>query len=143
MLDLPLVAGVPSTDDGGSSGELQTYLRRRRGFVFGVGDMAAILQDFVVNRGKQAVLAYRFEREPTDLAVAVLDRIVQEVQAPTYVGSSLGAAPDFLSFVCDQLNFARLVDQRLRYSDANDSFPVKGSSIRNLNVVAAYELCNA
>jgi len=142
-LELSIVAGVPSTDDGGNSGQLQKYLQPPRGFVFGVGDMAAILQEFTPNLGKQAVLAYRFEEQPSDLVTAVLERIIQEVNAPTYERSSLGGVPDFLSFVCDQLNFARIVERRLRCLDSARSFPVKGSSIRNLNVLASYELCNA
>jgi 2-phospho-L-lactate transferase/gluconeogenesis factor (CofD/UPF0052 family)/8-oxo-dGTP pyrophosphatase MutT (NUDIX family) len=141
MLGLPTVAGVPSTDDGGSTGELQRWLRQSRGFVFGVGDMAAILQDCLDNNGKQAILAYRFDHEPDDLARAVLERIVSEVSHPTYPDSPVGAASDFLSFVCDQLNLARIIDRSFRSGAEIQPLPVKGASIRNLNLIAAYELC--
>lgn len=139
----PTAAGVPATDDGGSTGELQRWLRESRGFVFGVGDMAAILQDALDNRGKQALLAYRFEDEPGSLPHAVMDRVVAEVGGPTYPDSPLGAAPDFLSFTCDQLNLARTIDAAFRSVDESAKLPVKNSSVRNLNVLAAYELCGA
>lgn len=141
MLGLPIVAGVPSTDDGGSTGELQRWLRNERGFVFGVGDMAAILQDALPNRNKQAVLAYRFDCEPDSLTSAVMERIVTEIADPTDRDAPIGAADDFLSFVCDQLNFARVIEERFRESARLSPIPIKGASIRNLNVVAAYELC--
>lgn len=140
LLDIPVVAGVPSTDDGGNSGELQKWLLPRRGFVFGVGDMGAILQDSLENGGKQAVLAYRFDEEPDSLCAAVLDRIVDELRYPTYVSSPLGATPDLLYFVANQLNLARAVDGAFR-QDSGERLPVKGASIRNLNIVAAYEMC--
>jgi 8-oxo-dGTP pyrophosphatase MutT (NUDIX family)/2-phospho-L-lactate transferase/gluconeogenesis factor (CofD/UPF0052 family) len=142
-LGLPTVAGVPSTDDGGSTGELQRWLRKERGFVFGVGDMASILQDCLDNLGKQAILAYRFDHEPTDLAAAVLERIVGEMTRPTYPDSPVGSAPDFLSFVCDQLNLARIIDGSFRNNETSPPLPVRGASIRNLNLIAAYELCNS
>ena len=145
-LDLPVVAGVPSTDDGGNSGELQKWLREKRGFVFGVGDMAGVLQDSAENKGKQAILAYRFDHEPRmetgeSLAAAVLDRMRKEISNPTYADSPIRSAPDFLSFVCDQLNLARLIDRTFRSGRPEDRLPVKKASIRNLNVIAAYELC--
>ncbi|MEN3331117.1 MAG: hypothetical protein V7641_482 [Blastocatellia bacterium] len=142
MLGLSTVAGVPSTDDGGSTGELQRWLRQHRGFVFGVGDMAAILQDSLENLGKHAILAYRFDQEPTDLAAGVLERIVSEMSRPTYPDSPVGAATDFLSFVCDQLNLARIIDRSFRAAMADQPLPVKGASIRNLNLIAAYDLCD-
>jgi isopentenyl-diphosphate Delta-isomerase len=141
MLGLPTVAGVPSTDDGGSTGELQRWLREKRGFVFGVGDMAAILEGAVTNRGKQAVLAYRFNRNPESLTSAVMERILAEMTAPTYPDSPVGAADDFLSFTCDQLNLARIIEKSFRGIQNHDGMPIKGASIRNLNVIAAYELC--
>jgi len=140
MLGISTAAGVPSTDDGGSSGEVQRQLRPQRGFVFGVGDMAGILQECVDNKGKQAVLAYRFDCEPSDLTAAVFDRISSELSQPTYSGSHLGAAPDFLSFVSGQLNLARIVDHSFRKGQSQP-LRVKGSSVRNLNLIAAYELC--
>jgi len=140
-LGLPVAAGVPSTDDGGSTGDLQQWLRNERGFVFGVGDMAAILQDALSDRGKRALLAYRFDAEYDSLTSAVMERIVEEISQPTYPDSPLGAAEDFLSFVCDQLNLARLIDKRFRGADRTTRLPIKGASIRNLNVIAAYELC--
>jgi 8-oxo-dGTP pyrophosphatase MutT (NUDIX family)/2-phospho-L-lactate transferase/gluconeogenesis factor (CofD/UPF0052 family) len=145
-LDLPVAAGVPSTDDGGNSGELQKWLREKRGFVFGVGDMAGVLQDSTENKGKQAILAYRFDHEPTietreSLAAAVLDRIHREISNPTYADSPIRSAPDFLSFVCDQLNLARIIDRTFRTGTPEERLPVKKASIRNLNVIAACELC--
>jgi 2-phospho-L-lactate transferase/gluconeogenesis factor (CofD/UPF0052 family)/8-oxo-dGTP pyrophosphatase MutT (NUDIX family) len=142
MLGIATAAGVPSTDDGGSSGEIQRELRSRRGFVFGVGDMAGILQESLSNQGKQAVLAYRLDREPDDLVGAVLERISNELKQPTYPESSIGAAPDFLSFVAGQLNLARTIDRAFR-KDKSDPLRVKGMSIRNLNLIAAYELCGS
>ncbi|MCP4581760.1 MAG: NUDIX domain-containing protein [candidate division Zixibacteria bacterium] len=142
MLGLPTVAGVPSTDDGGSTGELQRWLASERGFVFGMGDMAAIMQDALPNRGKQAVLAYRFDSEPKSLALATIMRIVAEIASPTYPDSPIGSADDFLSFVCGQLNLARVVDGSFRGADSLSKLPIKGASIRNLNIIAAYELCD-
>jgi 2-phospho-L-lactate transferase/gluconeogenesis factor (CofD/UPF0052 family)/isopentenyldiphosphate isomerase len=142
-LGLPTVAGVPSTDDGGSTGELQRWLRDKRGFVFGVGDMAAILQDSLEDRGKQALLAYRFDTEPDALTVAVMDRVVAEIAEPTYRESPIGASGDFLSFISDQLNLARVIDKTFRAGERHTRMPLKGASLRNLNVVAAYELCGA
>ncbi|HYU34486.1 MAG TPA: 2-phospho-L-lactate transferase CofD family protein [Thermoanaerobaculia bacterium] len=141
LLGLPVAAGVPSTDDGGSTGELQLWFRHARGFVFGVGDMAAILQDSLDNKGKQAVLAYRFDHEPVDLAAGVLERIVTEMSQPTYEDSPIGTAIDFLSFTCDQLNLARIIDRSFRSDPGSQRLPVKGASIRNLALIAAYELC--
>ena len=146
-LGLPVAAGVPSTDDGGNSGELQRWLSEKRGFVFGVGDMAGVLQDSAENKGKQAILAYRFDHEPSietgeSLAAAVMDRIQKEISNPTYADCPLRSAPDFLSFVCDQLNLARIIDRSFRTGRSEDRLPVKKASIRNLNVIAAYELCN-
>ena len=147
LLGLPVAAGVPSTDDGGSTGDLQSWLRQSRGFVFGIGDMAGILQDSTVHEGKRPVLAYRFDHEPGDsvggsLAQSVLNRIKQEISNPTDPESPLGSAPDFLSFVCDQLNLARLIDAAFRSGEPKaNRLRVKGSSIRNLDVIAAYELC--
>jgi 2-phospho-L-lactate transferase/gluconeogenesis factor (CofD/UPF0052 family)/isopentenyldiphosphate isomerase len=141
MLGLPVVAGVPSTDDGGSSGDLQKWFQHIRGFVFGVGDMAAILQDALEHKGKQALLAYRFEDEPNDLPAAVLNTIVGEIANPTYPESAIGGAPDFLSFAANQLSLARVIDQKFRLAGQRVPLPVKGSSIRNLNVIAAHELC--
>jgi len=145
-LNLPVAAGVPSTDDGGNSGQLQEWLRERRGFVFGVGDMAGVLQDSTDNKGKQAILAYRFDHEPRietgeSLAAAVLDRIQKEISNPTYADSPIRSAPDFLSFVSDQLNLARIVDREFRTGIPEERMPVKKASIRNLNVIAACELC--
>jgi 2-phospho-L-lactate transferase/gluconeogenesis factor (CofD/UPF0052 family)/8-oxo-dGTP pyrophosphatase MutT (NUDIX family)/methylmalonyl-CoA mutase cobalamin-binding subunit len=140
-LGLPTVAGVPSTDDGGSTGELQRWLRRDRGFVFGVGDMAAILEGALSNRGKQALLAYRFDCEPKSLTNAVMERIAAESADPTYSDSPLRMADDFLSFVCGQLELARVIERVFREKDSPDKLPIKGASIRNLNVIAAYELC--
>lgn len=141
MLGLPTVAGVPSTDDGGNTGELQRWLRKVRGFVFGVGDMAAILQGALSNRGKQALLAYRFDCEPKSLTTAVMERIVAEAADPTYSDSPLRRADDFLSFVCGQLDLARVIERAFRSSGSSDKLPIRGASIRNLNVIAAYELC--
>ena len=142
MLSKPTAAGVPSTDDGGSTGELQRQLFSKRGFVFGVGDMAGILQECLEDKGKQAILAYRLDREPSDLAACVLDRISSELRRPTHSESSLGAASDFLSFVSAQLNLARLIDRSFRHGQA-EPLRVRGSSIRNLNLIAAYELCGS
>lgn len=141
MLGLPTVAGVPATDDGGSTGELQRWLREERGFVFGVGDMAAILQDALLDRGKRALLSYRFDTEPESLTRAVMERIVAEVLHPAQPDALLGAADDFLSFACGQLNLARVIDERFRVGVRAARLPIKGASIRNLNVIAAYELC--
>jgi 2-phospho-L-lactate transferase/gluconeogenesis factor (CofD/UPF0052 family) len=141
MLGLPTVAGVPATDDGGSTGELQRWLRDERGFVFGMGDMAAILQDALPDRGKHALLSYRFDIEPESLTRAVMERIVAEVLHPTYPDALIGAADDFLSFVCDQLNLARVIEATFRAGAREERLPIKGASIRNLNVIAAYELC--
>jgi len=148
MLGKPVAAGVPSTDDGGSTGDLQSWLRQRRGFVFGVGDMAGILQDATDNDGKRAVLAYRLDHEPSEqvgetLAEAVLDHIKSEISKPTYPVAPVRFAPDFLSFVCDQLNLARIIDRSFRSGKREEErLRVRGASLRNLNVVAAYELCN-
>jgi 2-phospho-L-lactate transferase/gluconeogenesis factor (CofD/UPF0052 family)/8-oxo-dGTP pyrophosphatase MutT (NUDIX family) len=142
MLSMPTAAGVPSTDDGGSTGDIQRQLRSKRGFVFGVGDMAGILQECLDDRGKQAILAYRLDREPDDLAAAVLDRISVELRRPTDSHSSLGSAPDFLSFVSAQLNLARIIDRSFRKGQA-EPLRVRGSSVRNLNLIAAYELCGS
>lgn len=141
MLGLPVAAGVPSTDDGGSTGELQRWLRNERGFVFGVGDMAAILQDQLPHKGKRALLAYRFDIEPESLPAAIMERIVAETLHPTYPDSPIGAADDFLSFVCNQLNLARVIETSFREGQRSSKLPIKGASIRNLNVIAAYELC--
>jgi 2-phospho-L-lactate transferase/gluconeogenesis factor (CofD/UPF0052 family) len=140
MLGIPTAAGVPSTDDGGSTGGLQFQLRSKRGFVFGVGDMAGILQECLKDKGKEAVLAWRLDHEPSDLTAAVLGRISLELRRPTHSESFLGAAPDFLSFVSAQLNLARIVDRAFRSGQA-EPLCVKGASIRNLNLIAAYELC--
>lgn len=138
-LGLPTVAGVPSTDDGGSTGELQRALRPVRGFVFGVGDLASIVENSLDNESKKAILSFRFPAEPTSLVQGVIDRIDSELRTST---STLGAADDFLSFVCDQLNLARIIDTRFR-KRKNKVLSLRGASIRNLNVIAAFELCNA
>lgn len=139
-LQMPVVAGVPSTDDGGSTGALQRSLRRERGFVFGVGDMAAILQDALVD-GKRGVLAFRFDEEPDSLPTAVAERLAAEMAQPTYAASPVGAAEDFLSFCCDQLNLARVIQRAFKDAGRPWRIAIKGASIRNLNVIAAYELC--
>jgi 2-phospho-L-lactate transferase/gluconeogenesis factor (CofD/UPF0052 family)/8-oxo-dGTP pyrophosphatase MutT (NUDIX family) len=138
-LGLPTVAGVPSTDDGGSTGELQSALRPVRGFVFGVGDLASIVENSLNNESKKAILSFRFPEEPTSLVQGVIDCIDIEIRTST---STLGAADDFLSFVCDQLNLARIIDSRFRKRKTK-VLPLRGASIRNLNVIAAFELCNA
>jgi 2-phospho-L-lactate transferase/gluconeogenesis factor (CofD/UPF0052 family)/8-oxo-dGTP pyrophosphatase MutT (NUDIX family) len=142
MLGRPTAAGVPSTDDGGSTGEIQRQLRSKCGFIFGVGDMAGILQECLDDKGKQAILAYRLDQEPDDLAASILDRISIELRRPTYSESFLGAAPDFLSFVSAQLNLARIIDRSFRKGQT-EPLRVRGSSIRNLNLIAAYELCGS
>jgi 2-phospho-L-lactate transferase/gluconeogenesis factor (CofD/UPF0052 family)/8-oxo-dGTP pyrophosphatase MutT (NUDIX family) len=139
QLNKSTVAGVPSTDDGGSTGMLQKALYKSRGFVFGIGDMASILQDSLDHMGKQAVLSYRFPEEPESLVQGVMKRINDEVITTT---SGLGATRDFISFICDQLNLARIIDRRFQDSKKT-KIPLRGSSIRNLNIIAAYELCNA
>ncbi|MDB4433411.1 2-phospho-L-lactate transferase CofD family protein, partial [bacterium] len=141
MLGVPTFAGVPSTDDGGSSGDLQRWFKGVRGFVFGVGDLASILEDAARERGKQALLAYRFDREPELLTDAVMERVAEEMCDPTFADSPIGECEDFLSFVVDQLNLARIIDERFRNTGTSSDLSVKGSSIRNLNVIAAYELC--
>jgi 2-phospho-L-lactate transferase/gluconeogenesis factor (CofD/UPF0052 family) len=142
MMGITIAAGVPSTDDGGSTGELQVQLRSKRGFVFGVGDMAGILQECLDDKGKQAILAYRLDQEPSDLAASVLDRISLELRRPTHSESFLGAASDFLSFVSAQLNLARIIDRSFR-NGQTEPLCVKGASVRNLNLIAAYELCGS
>ena len=141
QLGFSTVAGVPSTDDGGNTGELQHWLRKERGFVFGVGDMAAIIQDALSHPSKRALLAYRFDCEPESLPLAVIERIREELDHPTDLDNPLGKASDFLSFTCDQLNFASIIESRFRAGRSN-RLPIKGASIRNLNVIAAYEYCD-
>lgn len=139
QLGIPTVAGVPSTDDGGSTGILQKELLHSRGFVFGVGDMASILQESMDNEGKKAILSYRFPYEPASLVSGVKKRIVDELVS---LASGLGAADDLLSFINDQLNLARIIDRKIQ-SEERSKLSLKGASIRNLNIIAAYELCNA
>jgi hypothetical protein len=118
---------------------LQRELKSLRGFVFGVGDMASIIQDSLNNKSKEAILSYRFDQEPSSTVDGVMKRIVNEVQSPD---SLLDTTNDFLSFVCDQLNFARIIDQKFR-SNKKVPLSLEGASVRNLNVIAAFELCNA
>ncbi|MBN1700089.1 MAG: YvcK family protein [Spirochaetales bacterium] len=139
QLKIPTVAGVPCTDDGGSTGLLQNALKKERGFVFGVGDLAAILQDAMDNNGKQAILSFRFSENPPSMVEGVINRISDELLSST---SDIGTADDFLSFVSNQLNLARIIDERF-LKGVSSILPLRDSSIRNLNVIAAFELFDA
>jgi 2-phospho-L-lactate transferase/gluconeogenesis factor (CofD/UPF0052 family) len=139
LLGMPTIAGVPSTDDGGSTGELQRALSNKRGFIFGVGDMASIIQDSLDNKGKEAILSYRFSENPPKAVQGVIKRIEKEIRSNS---SPLGSADDLISFTCDQLNLARIIDNNFR-SNHRDNLNIEGASIRNLNVIAAFELCDS
>ena len=41
------------------------------------------------------------------------------------------------------MNLARVIDKSFRLGTDSEKLPVKGASVRNLNVIAAYELCDA
>jgi 2-phospho-L-lactate transferase/gluconeogenesis factor (CofD/UPF0052 family) len=142
-LGVSVVAGVPSTDDGGSTGKLQQMLQPSFGYLFGVGDAAAILEQSVKARAKKPVLSFRPNETVESLSAALIKHIRHEIRQPTMESRNLSECPDFLAFVCEQLNLARIIDEHFLGSGCLPGFTVRGSSIRNLNILAAFHRCGA
>lgn len=142
-LKLPSVAGIPSTDDGGSTGKLQDFLRAVKGFTFGVGDGASVLQDSLSYRGKHPILAFRPPSDNKSFLITLLNKITEEMDHPTYSDYNIRRAPDFLSFVSNQIHMAKIIDEEFCESKIYPGFSFKGSSVRNLNVIAVYHITGA
>jgi 2-phospho-L-lactate transferase/gluconeogenesis factor (CofD/UPF0052 family) len=143
MLGLRVAAGVPSTDDGGSTGKLQKMVSKEYGYMFGVGDAAAILEQLVPNNAKKPILSFRSPNEERFLTDVLVEVILKEGSHPTVQGTCITDCTDFLSFVCEQLNFARIIDENFLGPNGVPGFSIKGASIRNLNILAAFHACKA
>lgn len=145
MLGLRVTAGVPSTDDGGSTGKIQQMIKDTYGYMFGVGDAAAILEQQVKGEAKQPILSFRpaKEKESVSLIEVLIEQIIKEIHTPTITSHHLTDCPDFLSFICEQLNLARVIDDYFLGENGVPGFTIKGASIRNLNILAAFFLCGA
>ena len=141
MLGLMVVAGVPSTDDGGSTGQLQKMTASAYGYMFGVGDAAAILEQQVKGEAKRPVLSFRIPAHAESLTDCLIGQIAKEATHPTIESQRITECPDFLAFVCEQLNLARVIDTHFLSPTGIPGFTIKGASIRNLNVLAAFHQC--
>jgi hypothetical protein len=142
-LGLSVAAGVPSTDDGGSTGRLQKLLDRKYGYVFGMGDAAAILEQQLSAVAKRMVLSYRIPEQTSQLVGTMVKLLLNESVRPATGSASLKNCPDFLSFVCEQLNFARTLEDHFLGPKGIPDFTVEGASVRNLAVLAALQRCGA
>lgn len=138
-----VAAGVPSTDDGGSTGKLQQMIAPVYGYFFGVGDAAAILEQEVEAPAKKPILSFRPKEHMTSLVVALIEHIRNESREPTIEGQNIADCPDYLAFVCEQLNLARVIDEHFLGPNKVEGFTIKGASIRNLNILAGFHLCGA
>lgn len=142
-LGVRVAAGVPSTDDGGSSGKLQDWLSGSYGYMFGMGDAASILEEEVGDWAKMAILSFRPNVNAESLTDVLLDHISDEAASPTFPSHNLTASRDWFAFVCRQLDLARTIDRVFLGKDAPGSFPVRGSSVRNLNILSAFHQSGA
>jgi 2-phospho-L-lactate transferase/gluconeogenesis factor (CofD/UPF0052 family)/uncharacterized protein with ATP-grasp and redox domains len=143
VLGLSVTAGVPSTDDGGSTGKLQAMLEPDYGYMFGVGDAAAILEQQVTIEAKRPILSFRPGNDAKSLTDVLVEQIIKEAAHPTIPEQQITDCPDFLAFVCEQLNLARVIDKHFLAPDGVEGFSIQGASIRNLNILAAFYLCGA
>jgi 2-phospho-L-lactate transferase/gluconeogenesis factor (CofD/UPF0052 family)/uncharacterized protein with ATP-grasp and redox domains len=143
MLDLRVTAGVPSTDDGGSTGKIQQMIAGTFGYMFGVGDAAAILEQQVACEAKQPILSFRPPQDTDSLLKVFIQQAIREIKQPTIETQYLTDCPDFLSFLCEQMNFARVIDEQFLGENGIPGFTIKGASIRNLNILAAFFQCGA
>lgn len=143
FLRIHTVAGVPSTDDGGSTGKLQNFMMPGKGFTFGVGDGASVIQDSLSYQGKHPLFAFRPPSDNGSFLITLLNKITDEVEHPTYSDYNIRYAPDFLSFVSNQIHMAKIIDEEFCESETYPDFLFKGSSVRNLNVIAVYHITGA
>jgi len=143
QLDVSVVAGVTSTDDGGSTGQLQKMLAGKYGYVFGMGDGAAILEEQTDCSFKKRLLSYRCPPNTISLRKVVTERAREAAAASMDCAWGIADCPDFLLFVAEQLNLARVIDENFLGDNEVPGFRVDGASIRNLNILAAFHACNA
>ena len=141
QLGVSTVAGVPSTDDGGSTGQLQWMLRDVYGYVFGMGDGAAILEEQTDSAFKQRLLSFRCPNQ-TETLTSVLVDLVRGMSADPF-GAALAGCPDGLATLCSLANLTRVIDQEFLGGGGVPGFAVAGASVRNLVILAALRLCGA
>lgn len=137
-LDVRVVAAVPSTDDGGSTGRLQAQLDDRWGYIFGMGDAASILEQQVGDWAKKPILSFRPNVDAESFVDALVGHIVDEIVRPTFSFQKLTDCDDWLTFICEQLNLAWTIDEVFLQGGPSSSFSIKGASVRNLNIVSAF-----
>jgi 2-phospho-L-lactate transferase/gluconeogenesis factor (CofD/UPF0052 family) len=143
MLGVNVAAGVPSTDDGGSTGKLQKMIEKEFGYMFGVGDAAAILEQQLNGVAKQPILSFRPPDDSASLTEVLITQIKREMSQPSIESHNIADCPDFISFSCNQINLARVIDDHFLGPHGVPGFSIKGASIRNLNILAAFYLCKA
>jgi 2-phospho-L-lactate transferase/gluconeogenesis factor (CofD/UPF0052 family) len=143
QLGVSVVAGVTSTDDGGSTGQLQKMLYDTYGYVFGMGDGAAILEEQTDCDFKKRLLSFRCPKDICFLADVIVERVRSVTAGATAGTSAMAECPDFLAFVSQQLNLARTIDDAFLGKNGVPGFRLMGASIRNLNIVAALYMCGA
>ena len=142
-LGVKVVAGVPSTDDGGSTGKLQKMIAEIYGYIFGMGDAAAILEQQTDAEFKKRLLSYRLPKDSDSLSEVIVEVVREMTARSAYSTSAMTDCLDFLSFVCEQLNLARTIDKAFLREDSVPGFRIGDASIRNLNILAAFHRCGA
>jgi hypothetical protein len=113
------------------------------GYLFGMGDAAAILEQEVDAPAKRPILSFRPSDAADSLTEALIKHIRNESHEPTIEGENIADCPDYLAFVCEQLNLSRVIDEHFLGPNGLAGFHIKGASIRNLNILAAFVACSA
>lgn len=113
------------------------------GYMFGMGDAAAILEQQVEGEFKKRLLSFRPPEDSVSLSDVLIDMVREMAAHPTDYVPAQTDCPDFLSFVSEQLNLARTIDTAFLGQEGIAGFGIKGASIRNLNILAAFHKCGA
>jgi predicted NBD/HSP70 family sugar kinase len=151
-LNLCPYAGMPSTDNGGSTGLIQRAVYKSLGFILGMGDGLNVMANFFGKaKAKLGVLDYRPDRTGPSLQEVVVTQIQQEINNPKFgtLELNLFETKDFIWFVVNQLNLARIIDEDFVHAQDKDGakkypdFNIQGNSLRNLNFLAVYHKIGA
>src|SRR3989338_2851580 len=137
------VAGMPSTDNGGSTGKIQKMVYAVLGYIFGMGDGINAIVNFLPDKAKLGVLDHRIDAEDMkkesyrQMVKGIIIGEVKESSDPT--AANLIQAFDFIWFCSNQLNIAGIIEQDfVKQKDKFSDFRLQGQSVRNLDVLAVY-----
>lgn len=142
-----VVASMPGTDNGGSTGKIQEVVKPFLGYIFGVGDTANVLVETIpqyLYTIKDEILSNR-PKEYLDSAYETVYDLLERNIKELAKAESKAPVSDFYFFIANQLKVAQIIDEsfiRLVDSEGNKIMPkfsdIVGQSIRNLNFLAAY-----